>query len=321
MHNTGRLFLTFLFILIPVGIFAQDDLMNLLNDSTTTEINYTTATFKSTRIMNGHSIEKMPPGQLDFRISHRFGTINSGAYEFFGLDQANTHFGLEYGILKWLMVGVGREKDQKTYDGFAKFTILRQSTGTKVMPVSVSVFSSVALKTEKPIETTRTFWISSVSPVNTTDTARINYFPSQLSYVVQVLIARKINQAFSVQLTPSYVHRNLVATELDPNDLWAIGAGGRMKLTKRISLNAEYYYVANPKARMSQPLYNPLSVGVDIETGGHVFQLLFTNSLGIIEKGFIGETTGQWKHGDIHFGFNISRVFTLKKQKPPTLVN
>jgi hypothetical protein len=321
MHNTGRLSLTFLFILIPVGIFAQDDLMNLLNDSTTTEINYTTATFKSTRIMNGHSIEKMPPGQLDFRISHRFGTINSGAYEFFGLDQANTHFGLEYGILKWLMVGVGREKDQKTYDGFAKFTILRQSTGTKVMPVSVSVFSSVALKTEKPIETTRTFWISSVSPVNTTDTARINYFPSQLSYVVQVLIARKINQAFSVQLTPSYVHRNLVATELDPNDLWAIGAGGRMKLTKRISLNAEYYYVANPKARMSQPLYNPLSVGVDIETGGHVFQLLFTNSLGIIEKGFIGETTGQWKHGDIHFGFNISRVFTLKKQKPPTLVN
>ena len=321
MHNTGRLFLTFLFILIPVGISAQDDLMNLLNDSTTTEINYTTATFKSTRIMNGHSIEKMPPGQLDFRISHRFGTINSGAYEFFGLDQANTHFGLEYGILKWLMVGVGREKDQKTYDGFAKFTILRQSTGTKVMPVSVSVFSSVALKTEKPIETTRTFWISSVSPVNTTDTARINYFPSQLSYVVQVLIARKINQAFSVQLTPSYVHRNLVATELDPNDLWAIGAGGRMKLTKRISLNAEYYYVANPKARMSQPLYNPLSVGVDIETGGHVFQLLFTNSLGIIEKGFIGETTGQWKHGDIHFGFNISRVFTLKKQKPPTLVN
>jgi len=321
MHNTGRLSLTFLFILIPVGISAQDDLMNLLNDSTTTEINYTTATFKSTRIMNGHSIEKMPPGQLDFRISHRFGTINSGAYEFFGLDQANTHFGLEYGILKWLMVGVGREKDQKTYDGFAKFTILRQSTGTKVMPVSVSVFSSVALKTEKPIETTRTFWISSVSPVNTTDTARINYFPSQLSYVVQVLIARKINQAFSVQLTPSYVHRNLVATELDPNDLWAIGAGGRMKLTKRISLNAEYYYVANPKARMSQPLYNPLSVGVDIETGGHVFQLLFTNSLGIIEKGFIGETTGQWKHGDIHFGFNISRVFTLKKQKPPTLVN
>jgi hypothetical protein len=128
-----------------------------------------------------------------------------------------------------------------------------------------------------------------------------------------VFIARKINQSFSVQLTPSYVHRNLVATEIDPNDLWAVGAGGRMKLSKRISLNAEYYYLANSTTYMSQQVYNPLSVGFDIETGGHVFQLIFTNSLAMIEKGFIGETTGSWTKGDIHFGFNISRVFTLKK--------
>jgi hypothetical protein len=321
MHNTGRLSLTFLFFLIPAGIFAQDDLMNLLNDSTAREINYTTATFKSTRIMNGHSVEKMPPGQLDFRISHRFGTINSGAYEFFGLDQANTHFGLEYGILKWLMVGVGREKDQKTFDGFAKFPILRHSAGAKEMQVSVSLFSSVALATQKPTQITRTYWISQGNPVQTTDTARINYNSSKLSYVMQVLIARKINQSFSVQLTPSYIHRNLVPTELDPNDLFAIGAGGRLKLSKRISLNAEYYYVANQNHHGDPQYYNPLSIGFDIETGGHVFQLLFTNSYGIIEKGFIGETTGQWKKGDIHFGFNISRVFTLKKQKAPALVN
>ena len=300
MHNTGRLTLAFLFYLIPVGIFAQDDLMNLLNDSTAREINYTTATFKSTRIMNGHSVERMPPGQLDFRISHRFGTINSGAYEFFGLDQANTHFGLEYGILKWLMVGVGREKDQKTFDGFSKFTILRQSTGAKEMPVSVSVFSSVALKSEK--------W--------QTDTIT-NYFSSRLSYVAQVLIARKFNKSLSLQLMPSFVHRNFVQTELDPNDLFSIGAGGRLKLTKRISFNAEYYYVANKNPYSTPQYYNPFTAGFDIETGGHVFQLLFTNSFGIIEKGFIGETTGQWKTGDIHFGFNISRVFTLKKPKKP----
>jgi hypothetical protein len=100
---------------------------------------------------------------------------------------------------------------------------------------------------------------------------------------------------------------------LDPNDLWALGAGGRMKLTRRISLNAEYYYVMNSNNKyMSQPVHNPLSIGFDIETGGHVFQLIFTNSLAMIEKGFIGETTGQWTHGDIHFGFNISRVFTVK---------
>lgn len=291
-----RLSVAILFLLIATTIFAQDDLMNLLNKNAAPEINLTTATFKSTRIMNGHSIERMPPGQLDFRISHRFGTLNSGPYEFFGLDQSNVHFSLEYGILPWLMVGAGRGSYEKTFDGFTKLTLLRQSSGARFMPVSVSIMSSVALKSLK--------WA---------DPSRTNYFSSRLSYVHQVLIARKINQGFSVQITPTFVHRNMTTTELDPNDLFAVGGGGRMKLTKRISLNAEYYYLLNPKTYMSQMVYNPLSVGFDIETGGHVFQLLFTNSLAMIEKGFIGETTGSWGHGDVHFGFNISRVFTLKK--------
>jgi hypothetical protein len=291
-----RLSLTYLFILITTGIFAQEDLMNLLNENSAKEINYTTATFKSTRIINGHSIERMPAGQLDVRISHRFGTVNTGAYNLFGLDQSNVHFSLEYGISRWLMVGFGRGTYEKTFDGFTKFTLLRQSSGAKVMPVSVSVLTSVALRSVK--------WA---------DPARTNYFSSRLSYTGQVLIARKISPAFSVQVTPSYVHRNLVATEIDPNDLFALGAGGRMKLTKRLSLNAEYFYLANPKTYMSQQVYNPLSVGIDIETGGHVFQLLFTNSVAMVEKGFIGETTGSWRKGDVHFGFNISRVFTLKK--------
>jgi len=291
-----RISLSVLFILVCFGVFAQEDLMNLLNENNPKEINFTTATFKSTRILNGHSIERMPAGQLDVRISHRFGRINTGAYEFFGLDQANMHLSLEYGIFNWLMVGVGRGNYEKTFDGFTKFSILRQSSGAKSMPVSLSVLTSVAMNSLKWPDQTRT-----------------NYFSSRLSYVGQVLIARKFNQAFSFQLTPSYVHRNLVSTELDPNDLYALGAGGRLKLTKRISLNAEYYYLANPKSYMSQQIYNPLSVGIDIETGGHVFQFIFTNSVAMIEKGFIGETTGSWAKGDIHFGFNISRVFTLKK--------
>jgi hypothetical protein len=291
-----QLYFLFLLSFIPIGIFGQNNLMDLLNENTPAETNYTTATFKSTRIMNGHSIEKMPAGQLDVRISHRFGTINSGAYEFFGLDQANMHLSLEYGIFNWLMVGVGRGNYEKTFDGFAKFTLLRQSSGVKEMPVSLSVLSSVAVKSLK--------W---------PDPTRINYFSSRLSYVGQVLIARKFNQSFSFQLTPSYVHRNLVATEMDPNDLLAVGAGGRMKLTKRLSLNAEYFYLANPKSYMSQQVYNPLSLGIDLETGGHVFQFIFTNSLAMIEKGFIGETTSSWLKGGIHFGFNISRVFTLQK--------
>ena len=297
-----HLSLLFLLFLVPAGIFAQNDLMDLLKDTTTKEINYTTATFKSTRIMNGHSIERMAPGQLDVRISHRFGTINSGAYELFGLDQANTHFSLEYGILRWLMAGIGRGTYEKTFDGFAKFSILRQSSGAKEIPVSVSLFSSVAVKTQKPNDTLT------------------HYFSSDLSYVTQILVARKINQALSFQITPSWVHRNLTPSELDPNDLWAIGAGGRMKLSKRISFNAEYYYVINPNPYGNPQYYNPLSIGVDIETGGHVFQLLLTNSVQMIEKGFIGETTGKWTKGDIHFGFNISRVFNLKKQKAVPLV-
>jgi hypothetical protein len=293
-----RFSLTLILSMITLGIFAQDDLMNILDKNSDKEINYTTATFKSTRIMNGHSIERMVPGQLDVRISHRFGTINSGAYNFFGLDQSNIHLSIEYGIMKWLMVGIGRGSYEKTFDGFAKFSILRQSSGAKVMPVSLSVVTSAALKSIKFSDPTRT-----------------NYFTSRMAYVAQVLVARKISPALSVQLTPSYVHRNLVATELDPNDIYAMGAGARLKLSKRISLNGEYYYVANPKTYLSQKIYNPLSVGFDIETGGHVFQLFFTNSLGMIEKAFIGETVSTWKNGGIHFGFNISRVFTLVKHE------
>lgn len=292
-----RLLIAVFFSFVPVVIYSQEDLLNLLDTEEDREVNFASATFKSTRIMNGHSIEKMPPGQIDFRISHRFGRINSGAYEFFGLDQANIHLSLEYGILNWLMVGVGRGAYEKTFDGFAKFTVLRQSSGARFMPVSASFLSSVALTAVK--------WA---------DPSRTNYFSSRLSYVNQILIARKINQGISVQIAPTLVHRNLVATELDPNDLWAIGAGGRVKLTRRISLNAEYYYVANPVNYLDQPVYNPLSVGFDLETGGHVFQLIFTNSIAMIEKGFIGETTGRWTKGDIHFGFNISRVFTVKPQ-------
>jgi len=294
MNNLKVLFLALFIGLIFVPIDAQEDLMNMLDEDSTKQTDYTTATFKATRIMNGHSIERMPKGQLDVRIHHRFGLLNSGAYELWGLDQANVHFSLEYGITNWLMAGAGRGTYEKTFDGFIKLSPLRQSKGAKNMPVSVSLFASTALATVK--------W---------SNPERTNYFTSRLTYVYQVLVARKFNQRFSLQLSPTMVHRNLVATELDPNDIFALGAGARIKLTKRISFNAEYYYVFKPNKYLSSPVYNPLAVGFDIETGGHVFQLIFTNSLAMIEKGFITETTGQWTKGDIHFGFNLSRVFML----------
>jgi len=286
----------FIVISLTLPVFAQEDLMDMLEESTEETINYTSATFKATRIMNGHSIERMPSGQLDFRIHHRFGRLNSGAYEFWGLDQANIHLSFEYGITDWLMVGVGRGTYEKTYDGFLKFSLLRQSTGKRTMPVSLSYLSSMAINSLR--------W---------PDDGNEYYFTSRLSYVHQLLIGRKFNPSFSFQIMPSLVHRNMVATALDPNDIFALGAGGRMKITNRISFNAEYYYVFKPtRDYMSQPVNNPLSIGFDIETGGHVFQLIFTNSVAMIEKGFITETTGKWGEGDIHFGFNISRVFTLR---------
>ena len=290
-----RLSLLLIFMFWTSVIYPQNDINDLLDKlSDLTDIDFTTATFKSTRIMNGHSVERMAPGVLDFRISHRFGRINSGAYEFFGLDQANIHLSLEYGISKWLMVGIGRGTYEKTFDGFAKFTVVRQSTGKKSFPLSVSLFSSAAYRTLKP------------APLEEDYT-----FSERTSYAGQLLVARKMNQNLSLQLMPSVISRYVPGTE--PDILWAAGAGGRIKLARRVSLNAEYYYCFNPGSYMNSEVYNPLSVGFDIETGGHVFQLIFTNSVAMIEKGFIGETTGSWGKGDIHFGFNISRVFNLKK--------
>lgn len=289
-----NLFLLLCSALLVLNIDAQD-IDDLLNEVSDRETEYAYATFKGTRIVTGHSIERMPEGQLDFRISHRFGRINTGSYNLWGLDQANIHFGLDYGITDWFMVGIGRGTYEKTYDGLLKFSILRQSSGDRNMPVSLSYLTTMAvnsLKWEKPGDLP--FW-------------------NRVSYVHQLLIARKFNERFSLEINPTFVHRNMVATELDPNDLWAVGTGGRFKLTKRISLNAEYYYVVPPPHDFSsEKTYNPLSLGFDIETGGHVFQIHLTNSLAMIEKGFIGETTGNWLDNDIHIGFNISRVFTLK---------
>jgi len=274
------------------------DLQSLLEAQMEESTHYATATFKATRILNGHSIERMPEGQLDFRISHRFGRINGGAYEFFGLDQANIHLSLEYGILDWLMAGIGRGTFEKTVDGFFKISPLRQSYGKHNIPVSVSWMSGIY-----------------VNGLRWSDPEDDFQFRHRVDYVHQLLIARKFGPRFSLQLTPSYLHRNLVETAGDPNDLFALGGGSRIKITQRITINAEYFYVFSPDpSSMSSPICNPLSLGVDIETGGHVFQLIFTNSVAMRENGFLGQTTGKWLDGDIHFGFNISRVFQLKKQ-------
>ncbi len=291
-HNT--LWLLVVFLLSSKLLFGQEDLMDLFGEEEPTT-DYATATFKTTRVVSGHSIENPANGVLLFTISHHFGRLNQGAYDFFGLDQATIRLGLEYGINDRLSVGIGRSTYQKTFDGFLKVKLLRQSTGVRNMPLSVSLFSSSDLFSLK--------W---------QDTERSNYFSSRLSFVNQLLIARKFSESFSVQLTPTYIHKNLVV-EKGTNDNFAIGIGGRYKITKRLSINMEYFH--NLPGYVADNFENPLSVGVDIETGGHVFQLHFTNAQPMFERAFITETMGKWNNGDIYFGFNISRVFTIKKPK------
>jgi hypothetical protein len=282
-------------------IQAQDiDLNQMLEEEQKKEakdkINYTIATFKTTRLINGHSIETTQQGVMDLKISHRFGTVNGGVYEFFGLDNASMRFGFDFGLSPKLMIGVGRSTYQKQYDGFIKYKLLRQSTGKRKMPISLALMTSAMVTTLK--------W---------TDPTRPNYFSSRLQFAHQIIIARKLSESTSIQLMPTLVHYNLVTNVNDPNDIIAIGIGGRQKITPRISINAEYYYQL-PAYKLPNTT-NSLSFGVDIETGGHVFQLHFTNSRGMTERTFISETAGKWEKGDILFGFNISRVFTIKKQK------
>jgi hypothetical protein len=288
-------FFPIVFLFFVFSSSKSQDLEKILDDAVASDLNYVSATFKSTRIVNGHSIERMPEGLLDFRVSHRFGQINSGAYEFWGLDQANIRLALEYGITDWLMVGIGRSNYEKAFDGFAKFSIVRQSSGTRNVPVSISYLSSVTVSTLR-------------IPGTKTD------FNDRTSFVHQLLIARKINDRFSMEVNPTFVRRNMVSMQVQRDDIFAIGFGSRIKLSKRVSFNLEYYLADSySNEYLGQKTYDPLSIGFDIETGGHVFQLFLSNSVAMIEKGFIAETVGDWTDGGIHFGFNISRVFNLKK--------
>lgn len=293
-----RLFtITILSACFSYAVHAQD-LDNLLDAMESETIDYTTATFKSSRVVNLHSPERVAAGAMEFRISHRFGPLNGGAYNIWGIDQASVRFGFDFGLTDWLTVGVGRSTYEKTYDGFVKAAILRQSTGKKVMPISA-------------------VWVSNMS-VNGLHWAfpdRSNYFSSRIAFVHQLVIARKLGDRFSGEVVPTWVHLNLVGSNTDLNDIAAVGLGGRLKLSRRTALNAEYILrVADKNAPNVANYTDSFTVGFDIETGGHVFQLHLTNSLAMMEKGFIAQNTDSWGNGGIHFGFNVTREFTLDKK-------
>lgn len=270
-----------------IDLFAEKDTVKVKN--------LMTATFKSSRVVNGQSIENVGVGVLDFKILHRFGAINQGAYELFGIDQATMRMGLDYGLTNRFMFGVGRSTYQKQYDGFVKYKLLQQQTGLKEIPVGISLVITMIYKSLKTAPNAQ----------------YLEYSSDKLSYAHQLLIARKFNDYFSLQITPTLVHYNLVEKSSLPNDFKSIGISMRQRISKRVNITGEYFY----RIDKLEGYHDPLTFGLDIETGGHVFQLHVTNATGMTERTFINETTGSWSEKDIRFGFNLVRAFTLKKPK------
>lgn len=298
--------LTPIFCLLANLVFAQDDLLSSLEKETKEPTTYTIATFKGTRLINGHSVETLKKKHMDYLISHRFGEFGDRFfYNFIGFDNANIRMAIEYGLTDNFTVGIGRNSVGKTYDYYGKYKLLKQSTGETSFPVTITAFGSAATTT-----------------VDTSPSTVFNNNLDRQSFTGQLLIARKFDENLSLQIMPTFVHRNSVEAG-DENNTMAVGVGGRYKLSKRISFNAEYYYVVrniNYAALGMTPRYNAASFGFDIETGGHVFQLHFTNTRTMIEKSFIPETLGAGDTGlqNFHFGFNISRVFSFDKRAKGT---
>jgi hypothetical protein len=283
----------FMYLLFcPLVILAQDELMTLIDDPEG-KVETVGLIFKGSRVINGHSVETRGAGTLEVIFMHRFGRLNSGAYNLWGLDDAWIRLGLEYAITKNLTIGLGRSSYEKTYDGFLKYRFVQQTKGSRNFPFTGTAFASLAINTLK-------------SP----DPEQDIKFSSRLSYSYQIFLARKLSNSLSLQLAPTWVHHNLVSVPEENNDIFGLGFAGRQKISKRMAVLLEYYYQFNNNTKEIN--YNALGIGLEIETGGHVFQLVFSNSQGMIEKSFITETTGNFFDGDIHFGFNITRAFQLK---------
>ena len=292
-----RSFAFFCLTFFTAPLLAQSDLLDELEGMEEEKVEYVTAAFKGTKIINGQSSEIAGSGVLQFVFQHRFGSLSDDFfYNFLGLDNAQVRLSIDYSFNEWLNVGMGRSSFEKTYDGFVKAKLLRQCTGAKNIPLSLTLFTSAFINTLK--------FTGDLDPD----------LVNRMSYSTQLVISRKFNNRLSLAATPTLLHVNMVPEAQQNNTVLAIGMGGRYKLTQRLSLNLETSRFKRTVTRRERHirLYNSLSVGFDIETGGHVFQLFFSNSRGVIDPQFIAESPGSWEDGDVYFGFNISRVFTPK---------
>jgi hypothetical protein len=268
--------------------YAQTPLLDEIKDSANhTEKIY--GIFKSPRVINAHSVEMLRKGNLDFRILHRFGFLDYGLKEFFGLDQASMRMSLDYGISDNFTVGLGRSTLRKEVDMFLKARLIQQSKGDKNVPLSLVLAGGTMVWTEKSF--------AAVKPD----------FGDRTSWYLQLLAGRKFSNNFSLQLSPIWVYSTMPLSG-EENGIFSVGGGARYKFSKHMAFTIDYHHAVNGLTTQNT---DPLSVGVDIETGGHVFQLHFSNATGMNERAFITETYGKFFEGDIRFGFNLSRMFQL----------
>lgn len=279
--------ITFLFCMAPFFMAAQDDLLKEI-DSTSSSNEIITSAYKSLKIVNLESTKLAAKKDLYFVVSHRFGYVENGFEDFFGLDNANTRLQFVYGISDKFNVHVSRDGFQKAYEIGTKYLLVNQKNSGS--PFEIVGFNSIAVNSE----------------LDKVLLPKLK-FEDRISYVSQILVSRKFNENLSMELAPTYFHENYVAFNEQDNSQFALGLGGRYKFTKRWSFNIDYAAHLNRAA--NSPYKNPLSIGFDLETGGHVFQMHFTNSQGMHETGYLGNTVGDWSKGEISFGFNLVRVF------------
>jgi len=279
--------LLFILLCAPLLVISQEDLFSEI-DTDSTEIQYISAAFKGLKIVNFESTKLVAKKELTLIVSHRFGSIENGIDSFFGLDDAVTRINFVYGLTDWLNVGASRSSFQKIYEASAKYRLLRQIENG--FPVSIVGYNSVLVNTA----------------LDKNNLPKIK-FKHRISYTMQFLISKKISKNLSLELAPTFFHDNFVVFDAQDNSQFALGFGGRQKLTKRWSINIDYGWHLN-RANNS-PFKNPLSIGFDLETGGHVFQMHFSNAQAMNTNGFLGQSTGDWSDGNVFFGFNLSRVF------------
>jgi hypothetical protein len=274
-----------LFLLFPVMMSAQEDLLKDV-DSVSSEKSKVEAAFKGLKIVNIESTKLAAKGDLYFIVAHRFGSVKDGFEGAYGLDNAVTQLKFVYGLTDWLTIGAARS--ELAYDFSGKYLIKSQETNG--FPVAIAGFTSLSF--------------NNVLKENLYPNMK---FEDRLIYVAQLLVSRKFNSNLSLELAPTFFHENFVIDDNQDNSQYAIGMGGRYKFAKRWSVNVDY--AAHLNRSSTSQFKNPLSIGVDLDTGGHVFQMHFSSSQGMHEAGFLGNTTGDWGKGDIFFGFNLLRVF------------